>query len=343
MIDTMSVLEAVRALPEQFERAVEQNPRQEPGTNAEVTNVVIAGMGGSGVGADLAHALCARHSEIPVVVTKLDECPAFVDERSLVIVTSFSGDTAEMNTLMAEAVGRGANVVAVTTGGRLAEDASAAGVRLHVVDGDAPCPRAAVASLTVPILRILEGFGVLDGLPMSLDEQFAATAAQLRARRDELTAEDNRAMRLARRIGRTMPLVYGVGPLGAAAAQRWKSQFNENPKIPAFTGIVPEITHNEVCGWAQHGDMTRQVFTLVCLRHSYEGERNAAAMDAVAEITDETVAGVHEIEAHGEGPLAQFFDLVMVGDLVSVHMALAEGIDPGPVPVLEELKARLGS
>lgn len=339
----MSVLDAVRSLPEQFAHAVEQDPLPPPPTSVEVSNVVIAGMGGSGVGADLAHALCLRYSDVPVLVTKSDECPTFVDERTLVIATSFSGDTAEVNTLMAQAVERRANVVAVTTGGRLAEEASAAGVVTHVVDGDAPCPRTAVASLSVPILRTLDGFGVLSDLPGSLDDQFAATLEQLRKRREDLSAEDNRALRLARRIGRTIPLIYGVGPLGAAAAQRWKTQFNENPKIPAFTGVVPEITHNEVCGWAQHGDMTRQVFTLLCLRHSYEGERNAAAMDAVAEITDETVASVHEIEARGEGPLAQFFDLVMVGDFVSVHMALIEGIDPGPVPVLEELKTRLGS
>lgn len=343
VIDTMSVLDAVRSLPEQFENAVSQDPPQVPTSPVDVANVVVAGMGGSGVGADLAHALCLRYADVPVLVAKSDECPAFVDERTLVIATSFSGDTAEVNTLMAQAIDRGASVVAVTTGGRLADDASTAGATAHLVDGNAPCPRTAVASLSVPILRALEAYGVLSGPPGTLDDQFAATLEQLRARREELVGEDNRALRLARRIGRTIPLIYGAGPLGAAAAQRWKTQFNENPKIPAFTGVVPEITHNEVCGWAQHGDMTRQVFTLLCLRHSFEGERNAAAMEAVAEITDETVAGVHEIEARGEGPLAQFFDLVMIGDFVSVHMALAEGIDPGPVPVLDELKARLGS
>lgn len=340
--DTMAVLDAVLALPEQFATALAHNPRAETPGRHDVSNVVIAGMGGSGVGADLAYALCLPRSTVPVVVVKSDQCPGFVDERTLVIVVSFSGDTAETNAVMREALRRGAKVVAVASGGRLADEARSAGAVTHVVDDGPPCPRAAVAVLSVPVLRALETHGVLDDVDGSLDEQFEATLRQLRERRDELAGENNRAVKLARRIGRTIPLIYGVGPLGAAAAQRWKSQFNENPKIPAFIGVVPEITHNEVCGWAQHGDMTRQVFTLLCLRHSHEGDRNAAAMEAVAEITDETVAGVHEIEARGDGPLAQFFDLALMGDLVSVHMALAEGVDPGPVPVLDELKARLG-
>lgn len=341
--DTLSILDAVRGLPEQFAKAVTANPRSDVRPTVEIANVVIAGMGGSGVGADLALALCVPRATVPVVVTKSDECPAFVDERSLVVVVSFSGDTAETNALMDQAIERKARIVAITAGGRMAERAADADVEINLVDSDAPCPRAAVASLSVPILRALESYGILDESFGTLDEQFTATLTQMQKRRDELVSEKNLASRLARRIGRTMPLIYGAGPLGAAAAHRWKSQFNENPKIPAFVGIVPELTHNEVCGWAQHGDMTRQVLTLICLRHSYEGDRNAAAMDAVAEITDETVAGVHQIQAAGDGPLVQFFDLVMIGDFVSVHMALNEGVDPGPVPVLDELKTRLGS
>ena len=112
-------------------------------------------------------------------------------------------------------------------------------------------------------------------------------------------------------------------------------------KAPAFANAHPELGHNEVCGWGQHGDVTRQVFTLVQVRHDDEHPQVQRRFDYVREVLDEVVNDVLEVRAAGEGALAQLFDLVLVGDLVSLHMAFAEGIDPGPIPVLEDLKRRL--
>lgn len=354
MADSLDMVAAVRALPEQFARAISapdpllghqlvEQHTSAPGAEKAITSVLVAGMGGSGIAGDLVRAVVSPGSPVPIVTIKSDECPGFVGRNSLVVVSSFSGATAESLSIASEAIERGALVVAVSTGGRLAELADAAGMPLWLIEDEIPCPRAGLAALAVPVLRTFDDFGLFRPTAGgSLAEHLDATLNQLRRRRDGLITEDNEAIRLARRIGRTIPLVYGAGMLGKAAAVRWKSQFNENPKVPAYYGVAPELTHNEICGWAQHGDMTRQVLTLVALRHSYEGERNAAAMDLVAEITEEVVAGVHEIAAEGTFPLAQFFDLVMMGDFVSLHMALAEGIDPGPVPVLDQIKARLG-
>lgn len=336
------MLEAARALPEQFAAAMEA-PSVLAGTERRQFNgVFIAGMGGSGIVGDVARVVVSPTSRIPVVTTKSDQCLGFIGPDSLVIISSFSGQTAEALGIMEEALDRGATVVAVSTGGRVAELAAQSGSACWPVDPTIPCPRAALGALAVPVLRTLDHHGLFSAIDgRSLDEHLGSTLAQLQARRRDFDREDNPAAKLARRIGRTMPLIYGARALGEAAVIRWKSQFNENPKIPAFYGVVPELTHNEICGWAQHGDMTRQVLTLVQLRHSFEGERNAAAMDIVAEITDEVVAGVYQVRAEGEGMLAQFFDLVMMGDFVSLHLALAEGVDPGPVPILEDIKVRL--
>jgi len=118
---------------------------------------------------------------------------------------------------------------------------------------------------------------------------------------------------------------------------------NENSKAPAYFGAQPEVCHNEVCGFGQHGDVTRQMLTLVNLRTGLEDARLADGFDLFAELTSEALAGVVDVEAAGEGALARFFDLVMIGDFVSLHLAAREGIDPGPVPALEELKSRLSS
>ena len=158
-----------------------------------------------------------------------------------------------------------------------------------------------------------------------------------------MVADDGPVRALARRIGRTLPILYGGDAVGEVAARRWKAQVNENPKVAAFANQVPELTHNEICGWGQHGDVTRQVFTLVLLRHDHEHPQVARRLDLVAEICDEIVADVLVVHAAGDGPLAQLFDLVLVGDLVSLQMAADAGVDPGPVPILDDIKARLAS
>jgi glucose/mannose-6-phosphate isomerase len=168
-----------------------------------------------------------------------------------------------------------------------------------------------------------------------------AAVEQLRRRRDELVADANPAKDLARRIGRQLPIVYGGGGLGGVAALRWKNQFNENAKVPSFSNQIPELCHNELCGWGQHGDVTRQVFRLIDLRHDFEHPQVMRRFELVDEMVDEVVAEIEEVRAEGEGALAQLFDLVLFGDFVSLHLAYQSGVDPGPVAVLEWMKERL--
>jgi glucose/mannose-6-phosphate isomerase len=115
---------------------------------------------------------------------------------------------------------------------------------------------------------------------------------------------------------------------------------NENAKAPAFFGVQTEVCHNEVCGFGQHGDVTRQVLTLVNLRSGLEDGGVVTCIELFSELTSETLAQVVDVEGAGEGDLARFFDLVMIGDFVSLHLAAREGIDPGPVPASSELNER---
>ena len=149
------------------------------------------------------------------------------------------------------------------------------------------------------------------------------------------------AEEVARRIGRTIPLVYGSTGVTAVAARRWKTQINENAKTPAFFAVLPDLSHNEVAGWGQHGDVTRQVLTLVTLRHDGEHPHVARRFDLVVEATDEVMANVIPVWAEGDDDLARFFDLAFFGDLVSLHMAGREGIDPGPVPALSDVESAI--
>lgn len=340
MIDSLGMFDATYALPEQCANARDATALVEGLPPAEgISSVVVLGMGGSGIAGDVLASVALDRCPVPITVSKQYECPEFVGPDTLVLAVSFSGHTEETIDAVHHAVGAGARLVVLAAGGHLERIADEWGAPTVRLDPSIPMPRAAIGAMSVPLLLVLERMGLLDGAAAEVD----GAIEHLRVRRDELSAERNPARVLAERIGRTLPIVYGGGALGEAAAWRWKGQFNENPKVPAFANRVPELTHNEICGWGQHGDVTRQVFSLVLLRHGYEHRQVARRFEIVGEICEEIVAGVHSVEAKGDSRLEQLFDLILFGDLVTLHMAAIEGLDPGPVPILDEIKARLRS
>ncbi len=339
VLDTLGMFEATAALPEQVATAAAQ-AREVTGLpeREEIESVVVLGMGGSGVAGDILLATAAPFMSVPVVVVKSYIPPAFVSDTTLVFAISFSGDTEETVEAAAEAAVQGARVVVVSGGGelsRLAESWRAPFV--PVPTAGIPQPRAGLGVMAIPPLVVLEEIGLFPGAT----EWIELAVAQLRRRRDSLLRPENLAAQLARRIGRTIPLLHGAGALGATAGARWRTQVNENAKCAAFNSVQPELCHNEICGWGQHGDATRQLFTLVNLRHDHEHPQLSRRFELVAEMVREVVAGIEEVRAEGEGELAQLLDLILVGDFTSLHMAAQEGIDPGPIPALEEIKARL--
>jgi glucose/mannose-6-phosphate isomerase len=338
VLDSLGMFAAAAALPEQVSdaagaaRGLEGLPDRE-----YVEQVVVLGMGGSGIAGDLMMAVAGPFLPVPVVVVKSYDLPDFVGPGSLVFALSFSGNTEETVEAAGEAADAGANVVAVTGGGELARLAAEWGAPTVAVPEGIPQPRAALGAMAIPPLVVLEEIGLFPGATRWVE----LAVEQLARRRDLLVAPGNLAEKVARSIGRTIPLIHGAQALGAAAALRWKNQINENAKSPAFTGVYPELCHNEIAGWGQNGDVTRQVMTLVNLRHDAEHPQVVRRFDLVAEVLREVVADIVEVRAVGEGDLAQLLDLILVGDFVSLHLAAQEGIDPGPVPVLDDLKDRL--
>jgi glucose/mannose-6-phosphate isomerase len=337
-LDTLGMYEATEGLPEQVAEAV-MAARGLDGlpVHEYVENVVVLGMGGSGIAGDVMVAVAGPFLPVPVVVVKSYVRPDFVGPGSLVFAISFSGDTEETVEAAGEAANAGASLVAVTGGGELAKLAEEWGAPIVGVPNGIPQPRSALGAMAVPPLVVLEEIGLFPGAT-----QWVALAVdQLKRRRDALVRPGSLSEEIATRIGRTIPLIYGAHSLGATAALRWKTQVNENAKAPAFSNVLPELCHNEIAGWGQNGDVTRQLITLVNLRHDAEHPQVVRRVEFVAELMREVVSDVLEVRAEGEGDLAQLLDLILVGDFVSLHMAGNEGIDPGPVPVLEDLKRRM--
>jgi glucose/mannose-6-phosphate isomerase len=337
-LDSMGMFEAAAALPEQVATSVgAAHGLDGLPDKAYVENVVVLGMGGSGIAGDVMVAVAGPFLPVPITVVKSYDLPDFVGAGSLVFAISFSGDTEETVEAAEEAADAGAALVAVTSGGDLAGLAEEWGAPVVPVPDGIPQPRAGLGAMAVPPLIVLEDLGLFPGA-----SQWVALAVdQLRRRRDQLLRSGSLAEELARHIGRTIPVFHAAQDLGATAGLRWKAQVNENAKSPAFSAVYPELCHNEIAGWGQHGDVTRQVMTLVNLRHDAEHPQVVRRFELVAEVLREVVADIVEVRAEGEGDLAQLLDLVMVGDFVSLHLAAQAGVDPGPVPVLDQLKQRL--
>ncbi|HEX3981498.1 MAG TPA: SIS domain-containing protein [Acidimicrobiales bacterium] len=337
-VDSLDMWSVTAGLPEQVEEAVvaARGVKDLP-QHQRVENVVVLGMGGSGIAGDVLVAVAAPFMPVPVTVVKGYDPPDFVGTGSLVFALSFSGDTEETLEAAAGAYEAGASLIVVSGGGTLVSLAGEWDVPVVSVPPGIPQPRSAIGALAIPPLVVLEEIGLFPGASQWIDQ----AVDQLRTRRDELVRPGSRAEDLARRIGRTIPLVHSSGDLGAAAAVRWKTQINENAKSPAFWNVYPELCHNEVAGWGQHGDATRQLITLVNLRHDAEHPQVSRRFDLVGEVLREVVADVLEVRAGGEGDLAQLLDLALIGDFVSLHLAGNEGIDPGPIPVLDDIKVQL--
>jgi glucose/mannose-6-phosphate isomerase len=345
MTDSLGFLDTVASLPEQLtaahEAAAELDLSSLPGAD-DVRNIVVVGMGGSGIAGDVLASVANGALPVPVTVLRQYRTPAFVGPHSLVFALSYSGETEETLSMAAGALHAGARVVAVGRPGTLSREVTGRG-GLHIPCPDGYMPRAALGALVAPLFVTLFRTGLLPEAHALL----VGAQAQLGRRRDAcvpaVEGPRNPARELARRIGRTIPLVYGGGALGAVAAMRWKADVNENAKAPAFWNAHPELDHNEVCGWGQHGDVTRQIFTLVELRHGFEHERLTPRFDGVRAQVEECVAQVLEVRAEGENRLAQLLDLMYVGDWTSCYLALENDVDPGPIPAVDRLKDDLAA
>jgi glucose/mannose-6-phosphate isomerase len=340
-LDTLGMWDATAGQPEQLLGAlaasVEALDSAALPAPEQIRSVLVFGMGTAATAAEVVAAHAAALSSVPVVTGSGYDAPSFVGPHTLVFALSVSGDTEETLAAAAAAVERGARVVMVSGPGALEKMAEASDFfHVPVAGGLAP-PRTALGALVVPVLVTLARLGVIpDVLPV-----LNAAASSLRRRRDALVVPGGPPEEVARRIGRTIPLIYGSVGMGAAAARRWKTQVNENAKTPAFFAVQPELSHNEVAGWGQHGDVTRQVFSLVTLRQEGEHPQVSRRFSLVVDATDEVMANVIPVWAEGDDDLARFFDLALFGDFVSLHMAGREGTDPGPVPALSDVESAL--
>lgn len=304
---------------------------------AEPEGLVVCGMGGSAIGADLVLA-CLPDLPVPSAVVRGYELPQWAGPETLVVVVSYSGETEEALACAGQARTRGCAPVCVSSGGSLAAYAEAEGLPLVLVAGGGQ-PRAAVGLLSMPLLATLEA----SGLAHEHAGDVAAAAAQLEADNailgPECPEQDNPAKSLARKLEQRLVVVYGAGPT-TPVARRWKGQVNENAKAPAFFNELPELDHNEIMGWASLPHVTSSTLALFLTDES-AGERLSRRAALTARQYEGLGVETELVSARGSSRLARLFSLVQLGDYASCYLALLYGVDPTPVDAIQAFKARL--
>jgi glucose/mannose-6-phosphate isomerase len=342
-LDSLGVLETVEDFAQQCRTAWEIGTAARDLPSPEgVDAVVILGMGGSGVSGDITRSVVEPRFPVPVRVIKdYGPLPAWVGRNTLVFAVSYSGNTEETLAATQEAHDRGARVVAISAGGTLAEAAEGYGIA-HVVIPSGLQPRASLGYLALPILAVLQEMGFLVRMKQDVDEAIEVLEHLGKLCHRSRSVADNPAKGLAARLDGKVAMIYGSGIM-ATAAMRFKCDLNEYAKVPAFWNFLPELDHNEIEGWGGGAEVTRKYLVPVLLRDPDELERIALRFEITKGLIAPHAADVVEVWPEGTCGLARLLSVVFVTQLASIYVGLARGVDPGPVEVLERLKAELAN
>jgi glucose/mannose-6-phosphate isomerase len=298
--------------------------------------MVIAGMGGSGIGGALARAALGDQASRPLFVTRVYGLPSWTTPDTTVLCASYSGNTEETLACYESAGHLGAQRVVTTSGGKLAQLAREDGVPVIPLPSGLQ-PRAAVAYMIVSALEVAASCGVGPGMSTEIDVA-ASHTEQLVAEWGPDSPPDSLAKEIAGALLGSVPVIVGAG-LTVSIAYRWKTQINENAKQPAFFGELPEFDHNELVGWEGAPDLGR--FSAVFLDDSDAHPRLKQRMDLTAELIAPNAVASFRLQTRGETGIERVISLVLLGDLVSLYLAVLRGCDPGPVHAIERLKVEL--
>jgi glucose/mannose-6-phosphate isomerase len=295
----------------------------------EIRNVMISGLGGSGIGGTVTAQIVANECRVPVQVNKTYHLPASVDEHTLVIISSYSGNTEETVSAFKVAMKRGAQVVCITSGGYVLEQAETKGLNHIVIPGGNP-PRSMFGYNITQLFYVLSGFGLISN---AFEAQFEAAIALLDDQEETIRAE---AKALAAKLQNTTPVIYAAAPYEGVAI-RFRQQINENAKMLGWHNVLPEMNHNELVGWAGGNDN----LAVVIFRCEDDFDRTRVRVEISKTIFSKHTQNINEVAAKGNSTVERSLYLVHFGDWVSMYLAELNNVDVIEVKVIDFLKAEL--
>jgi glucose/mannose-6-phosphate isomerase len=339
-LDKNDMYSHVADLPEQYAQAWSESQKLFlPDHYTESHNIVLLGMGGSAIGGSLVKALVQQQENVPTTVIRDYTLPAYVNQDSLVIGVSYSGNTDETAEAFEKAAEKGAKLIAITTGGKI--EPIAHRVRAPVFHITYPSqPRAAFGFLFVPLLSIFSKIGLL----AFGNQEMADVVNRLNQMRRKINVNvaltKNPAKKLAKKLWGRFVVVMGSGVL-AEAARRWKTQINENAKQAAYLEVVPELCHNTIVGLDFPRGQGHKSYALL-FPSQYDHPRNMLRMKILPRLLAQKNIPYEIIQAEKPGnPVDELSQIVYLGNFVSYYLAILNEVDPTPVEAIEELKREL--
>ncbi len=336
--DKSNMLNLLLSFPDQFQQGIEIGKAFDFKIEVKkIKQIVHAGMGGSAIGGDLIFSYLQDELTIPFAVNRGYFLPSYLNQSSLVIISSFSGNTEESLSCYEDARSRNAQILCITSGGELAQKARQDKIPMITIPGKMQ-PRAALGYLTLPILVAL----IKANLALLEKANFDETLALLKAKAQAYSPQcpENEALVLARKLYNKVPVIYCANDLLAVVANRWKCQLSENAKTVSFSNVFPELNHNEIAGWQIPEKMLKK-FQIIYLKDRFDFSRNQSRMVITKNILEAITNPIIEISTEGNSSLTRLFSLIYLGDWVSFYLAMLNKVDPTPIEKIQRLKDEL--
>lgn len=301
---------------------------------SDISNIVIFGMGGSAISADLVQGL--YNSIIPISVVKDYNLP-YIGKNTLCIAISYSGNTEETVECLEKAINLTPYIAAITTGGKVKELVDNNYLWLEIQDGLPP--RSAIGYLFFSLIKVLELFELIE----NKKEEVKSVTANLMQKAGTLCLKTetnkNLAKSSAEYISGKIPVIYSSNPLLSPVAYRWKCQINENAKYPAFNHTFPEMNHNEIEAW--ESVTQSQKFIPVFVRFFEESTRYEKRIEAFKNLLIKNNIDFLEFYGDGKNDLCRIFSLIYLGDMISYYLGILNGVDPTEIEYINYLKKEL--
>lgn len=328
----------IRGFSEQVQEAVAIGMKLQPVTSSRnIANIVLAGMGGSAIGGDLLRTYASSQLRVPFIVNRHYRLPSFVSRNSLVIVSSYSGNTEETLQAYEQAVQQKARILCIASGGEVAARARDRKDELIVIPGGLQ-PRAALGYSFFPLLFALERMGFIRVEENEVYETI--TVLKTLAAEAVDISEENLPFSVAKRLHGKPVIIWSSSDLLEAVGVRWRGQLNENAKHVAYSALFPELNHNEIVGWENPIDILKQ-FVIVLLKDQDDHMRVIQRMTITKEVIQGVPHDIIEVTPRGESRLARMFSVIHLGDWVSFYLAMLNNVDPTPVERITYLKNEL--
>ncbi len=338
-LDPSGMRERIRELPQQCLKAWQQAlDFKLPSSYAKVDKIAILGMGGSAIGGDLLSSLGALDGKVPISVCRDYTLPKFVDAKTLIIASSYSGMTEETLSAFNQALESPARKLVVTTGGKLKTIAEQNSIPVFTINYVSP-PRAALAHSFFPLLGISHKLGIVSDKSKDVVEMAQVLKDVQTTIDEDCPLKRNPAKQLATKLHQHLAIIYGASFISPVAL-RWKTQINENSKAWAFYEMLPELNHNAVVGYEFPAELAQRLF-VVLLRSPDLHPRTLLRYKFTGEMLSQRNVSHETVECRGESALSQMMSLVLFGDWVSYYLALLNETDPYPVKIIDFLKKRL--